>query len=137
MGQQKLPADIVPEAAPHLATAPASGKVRPLTLADIDRRTRAYQAAERLLGELVADLGGDANVTAGERELAQRAAVLGAMIEDIEARWLRGEPVPLGDYLAAINCSRRLLCSIGLERRARQVGTVDPLAYAASKARAA
>ena len=115
--------------------APA-GKLRPLTLADIDRRTRAYQAAERLLAELIADLGGEGRASAGEREIAQRAAVLGAMIEDIEARYLRGEAIGLGDYLAATNAQRRLLATLGLERRARNV-TPDPLAYAAERARAA
>jgi glutathione S-transferase len=92
-----------------------------LTLADIDRRTRAFQAAERLLGELIVDLGGEARASAGEREIAQRAAVLGSLIEDIEARWLRGETIALGDYLAATNAQRRLLATLGLERRARDV----------------
>ena len=101
--------------------APARGKLRPLTLADIDRRTRAFQAAERLLGELIVDLGGEARASAGEREIAQRAAVLGSLIEDIEARWLRGETIALGDYLAATNAQRRLLATLGLERRARDV----------------
>ncbi|MEO5772564.1 MAG: hypothetical protein ABIQ32_00415 [Sphingomicrobium sp.] len=95
--------------------------MRPLTLADIDRRTRAYQAAERLLGELINDLGGERHASAAQRELAQRAAVMGALIEDCEARWLRGEPITLGDYLAAVNAQRRVLTTIGLDRRARDV----------------
>ena len=101
-----------------LATA-KTRPLKPLTLADIDRRTRAYQSADRLLCGLLSDLGGEANASVGQRELAQRAAVLGAMIEDTEARWLRGESITLADYLAAVNAHRRVLATIGLERRAR------------------
>ena len=57
----------------------------------------------------------------GARQLVQRAAVLGAFIESCEAKWLGGEAVPLADYLAAINSQRRVLATIGLERRARDV----------------
>jgi hypothetical protein len=51
----------------------------------------------------------------------QRAAVLGAFIEDCEARWIGGEPFEVGDYLPAINAQRRILETLGLERRARDV----------------
>jgi hypothetical protein len=47
--------------------------------------------------------------------------VLGAFIESCEAKWLGGEAVALADYLAAINSQRRVLATIGLERRARDV----------------
>ncbi len=105
-----------PEPAPK-----GSGKARLLTLADLDRRTRAYQATERLLGELLADMGGAEFVSAGRRKTAQRAAVHGAMIDDMEARWMLGEPVDVTEYLAASNAQRRLLTTLGLERRARDV----------------
>jgi hypothetical protein len=47
--------------------------------------------------------------------------VLGAYIESCEVKWLGGEAVDLADYLAAINSQRRVLATIGLERRARDV----------------
>jgi len=34
---------------------------------------------------------------------------------------LVGEPIELGDYLTAVNCQRRVLQTLGLERRARDV----------------
>ena len=69
----------------------------------------------------LADLGGADRLSEGSRQLVQRAAVLGAYIENCEARWLGGEVVDLSDYLAAINAQRRVLATIGLDRRARNV----------------
>lgn len=114
-------------------SAPDRGKVRPLSLCDLDRRTVAYRNAERLMANLLADLGGEDHASAGQRELARRAAVMGAMIEDNEARYLRGEQIDLASYLAAVNAHRRVLATIGLERIARNV-TPDPLAYARQRA---
>lgn len=110
-----------------------SGKVRPLSLADIDRRTAAFRNSQALLADILADLGGEANTSAGQRELAQRAAVLAAMIGDAEARWLRGDTIDLGGYLAAVNSHRRVLSTLGLERRVRNV-TPSPLEYARQRA---
>ena len=109
-------------------------KVRPISLFDIDRRTRAFQAADRLRSALISDLGGEARVSTGERELAQRAAVLGAMTEHIEAQWLRGDAIDLADYLAAVNAHRRVLVTLGLERRARDVTPPSLREYLAGKA---
>ena len=56
-----------------------------------------------------------------QQELAQRGAILGAMIDDQEARWLRGDGVELAEYCTLVNAQRRMLADIGLERRARDV----------------
>jgi hypothetical protein len=57
-------------------------------LADLDLRSKAGQYALRLRNALVSDLAGDP--TAAQRELCQRAAVLGAMIEHDEVEWMNG-----------------------------------------------
>jgi len=120
-----------------LPDAPSSGKLRPLSLGDIDRRTRAARQAEQLLADLINDLGGPRAVTAGQRELAQRAAVMTALIEDMEARMLRGDPVDMNGYLAAVNAMRRVVATLGcLERRPRVISRDDPLEYAAQRASA-
>jgi hypothetical protein len=59
--------------------------------------------------------------------LVQRAAVLNTFIESCEVRWLAGESIELGDYLAAINCQRRCLESIGLDRLPRDVTSFGDL----------
>lgn len=99
----------------------ARSKLRLLTLGHLDGRTAAAKRARELIEAIEADLGGGDRLSEGQRQLVQRAAVLGTFIESCEARWLGGEPVDLGEYLAAINSQRRVLATIGLERRARNV----------------
>ena len=60
-------------------------------------------------------------MSAGERELVKRAALCGAIVADFEARWVAGQPVELNEYLAAVNVQRRVLATLGLQRRSRDV----------------
>ena len=64
-------------------------------------------------------MGGEESTSCAQRELAQRASILGAMIEDAEATWLRGETV-LAEFCTFLNAQRRVLADIGLERRSRE-----------------
>jgi hypothetical protein len=98
-------------------------KVRLKSLDDLDGRMTSAKRARQLVSALESDLGGSANVSTAERQLIRHAALLGAYIEDAEVRWLRHEPVDLNDFLAAINSQRRLLATIGLERKPRDVIT--------------
>lgn len=97
------------------------GKMRLVTLDALDGRTRASRRARELIEAIEQDLGGADRLSEGSRQLVQRAAVLGTFIENCEAQWLAGETVELSDYLAAINSQRRVLATIGLERRARDI----------------
>jgi hypothetical protein len=119
----KSPADSpdLPGRSPADQAPKGCGKLRLLTLGNLDRRTLAAKRAKQLIDAIEADLGGGDRLTEGERQLVQRAAVLGAYIESCEVKWLGGEAVELADYLAAINAQRRVLMAIGLERRARNV----------------
>src|SRR3954465_11518805 len=91
-------------------------KLRLLTL---DHRTSAARHARELVSSIISDLGGE--VTAAQQQLVQRAAILGAFCQDVEARWVAGEPLPVQEYLAGINTQRRCLVALGLERRAKDV----------------
>ena len=104
------------EAAPK-----GGGKVRLLTLKDLDRRTKAFRATVELRRRLLGDLGGEDMASVGQQELVERAAVMGSMIRHTEAKWLDGEDMDLAGYLTAVNAYRRVLETIGLERRARDV----------------
>ena len=65
-------------------------------------------------------------MTTGERQLVTRAAMTGAIVADFEARWVAGEHVQLADYLSAVNVQRRVLVTLGLQRRAKDTGpTLD------------
>lgn len=103
------------------AQASPAGKQRLLTLDHLDGRTLAARRARELIESIETDLGGGDRITEGQRQLIQRAAVLGTCIESCEARWLAGEPVEMAEYLAAVNAQRRVLVTLGLERRARDV----------------
>jgi hypothetical protein len=129
----KLPGDAVEmEGRSAAGPAPKAGKLRLLTLGHLDGRTAAARRARELIEAIETDLGGGDRLSEGERQLVQRAAVLGAYIESCEVKWLGGAAVELQDYLAAINAQRRVLATIGLERRARNV-TPDLHDYLAAK----
>ena len=95
------------------------GKARLLTLDSLDLRTAAYADATKLIDTLSRDLGDD--LSEGERQLVTRAALVGAIVADFEARWVSGQQIPLGDYLSAVNVQRRVLATLGLQRRAKNV----------------
>jgi len=113
--------------------APGAGKVRLMTLGDLDGRTLAAKAAKALVADLENDLGGTDRLSAGERALVVRAAVSTAMIEHIEATWLSGGELDVAAYTALVNVQRRLLTTVGLQRRPRDV-TPDLADYVAAKA---
>ena len=102
---------------------PANGeKVRLLTLDHIDGRCLAVKHVRRFESQVEIDLGG--NLSQSQKALARRASILACVLNDADARWASGEPLALADYLAASNCLRRLLLSLGqadLERRPRPV----------------
>ena len=75
-----------PDAAPK-----GGGKTRLLSLADIDRRTVAYRKTNDLINSIEGDLGGADRLSTAERQIIQRAALTGALLEDLEAKWLAGE----------------------------------------------
>jgi hypothetical protein len=111
----------------------AGGKMRLKTLDHIDGRTLAARRAHELIAGISRDLGGDddaSQLTEGERQLIQRAAILGAMIESNEADWLGGDAVDLSNYFMALNVQRRILVTLGLERRSKDVTppTMDEIA---------
>ncbi|TIT36184.1 MAG: hypothetical protein E5W65_10495 [Mesorhizobium sp.] len=96
-------------------------KARLRTLDDLDRRTKAAQATFELRNSIANDLGGVDHLSAMQRELVDGAALLGAMIKDLGANYLSGDPVDLSEFMALTNAQRRLLADIGLERKARDI----------------
>jgi hypothetical protein len=72
----------------------------------------------------VADLGGNDSVSAAERSIVRRAATLTVELERMEGAFaLAGEAAPdaLDLYQRTAGNLRRLLESVGLQRRARDV----------------
>lgn len=96
-----------------------------LSLDKLDARYKATKAVFELERQMSDDLGGESELSAAQRALCRRAAVLAAVIENEEARWCSGEAIDLPQVLAAVNCLRRVLETLGIKRQARRVSSLD------------
>jgi hypothetical protein len=99
------------------------GKVRLQSLDDLDGRTLAAKKASALVAALESDAGGSDNISTGQRQLIRHAALLGAYLEDQEVKWLQREDIDLTALVSVINAQRRLLATLGLERKPREVNS--------------
>jgi hypothetical protein len=102
-------------------------KARLLTLDAIDGRTSAARAARDMMADIESDLGGRDQLSTAELQLIQRAAITGAIIEDMEAAWLAGGQIDVQTYLALGNAQRRHLETIGLKRAPRDITTLGEI----------
>ena len=101
------------------------GKVRLLTFQDLDNRTLAARRVRETEQAIAEDLGGPARLSEGQRQLARRVAILGSILESVEVLWATGQEFDLGQYLATVNCHRRVLRTLGLERRTRPADLIE------------
>lgn len=105
-------------------------------LPGIDGRSAWVRRCKELIADHVNDLGGIDIVSAAERSLIRRAAVLAVELERYERKFaLAGEASPedLDIYARVAGNLRRLLESVGLQRRPREV-TPTLLEYLNSEA---
>ena len=93
------------------------------TLDQLDLRCVAAKRVNQLISIWEHELGGAAAMTESLRQLVQRAALLSVFIKSNEAEWLAGGTLAEGTYFAAINSQRRILDTIGIDRRATTDGT--------------
>jgi hypothetical protein len=102
---------------------PVAAKSAPalLTLDELDRRERPYRRYASILTAIESDLGGSGHISEAQRQIASRAAFLAMQLEGFEAKALSGGKVNLSLFGQLADRMRRLLESIGLERRAREV----------------
>ena len=74
-------------------------------------------------------MGGRETISTARRALIENAAVLGAVVQDMGAKWLGGEQIDLNLYSTLSNTRRRLLESIGLDFRAKDITpTIEQIA---------
>ena len=95
-------------------------------LADIDHRSAWMRRLRDLIQLHMSDLGGDDNVSEAERSLVRRASMLELQCELLEQRFAQAEggaatSAQLADYQRAAGTLRRLLTSLGLQRRQKDV----------------
>lgn len=100
-----------------------AGKVRLLSLKDMDARTAAYHRFKELLNDYTSDVGGDPSTA--QSAIIQRAVSLQVWCEDQEASYAATGDLDVSTFTTATNTLRRLLTDIGLDRRARDVTPGD------------
>jgi hypothetical protein len=129
MALAEMPTDTTAVQNGNAADTQPKGKARLLSLEDLDRRTGAYRKTAELIDRVEADLGGADRLSTAEQQIIRHAALTGAMLEDLGARWLSGEQIDPALYVQLSNSERRLYETVGLRRVAGDV-MPDPLAYA-------
>lgn len=103
-----------------------------------DGRSVEFRRYREILVQLEADMGGDPSEA--QSQIARRAAMLAIWCEQQDAAAAQGTAIDIGKYTTASNTLRRLLETLGIERRARNITpTIAEYAArrAAEKARAA
>jgi hypothetical protein len=102
-------------------------------LQGVDRRTFGGRRFKELVADLVHHLNDDP--TPPQMALIRRAAALSVWCEAQEAAQASGGELDIASYTTAANSLRRLLCDLGIERRARDVtpSLVDYLARRAEQ----
>jgi hypothetical protein len=95
-------------------------------LNNADGRSTWVRRAKDVLRALIIDLGGDDMASTAEAALARRCAVLVAQAEMLEQQFAAAEGkadiADLDAYLKTANTLRRLLQTLGLQRRAKDIG---------------
>jgi len=92
-------------------------------LIGVDGRTPWARRARTIMAAFVSDLGGASAVSAAERALCRRAAVLVVQLEQIEARMAEGTATHVDTdlYGRGTGHLRRVLVDLGLKRVPRDV----------------
>lgn len=90
----------------------------------VDARTLVAKRFSELVQSHTADLGGDDACSEGQKAILRRACILIVALEQMESAFANNGSmsVPaLAEYQRTSNTLRRLLTSIGLDRRAKDV----------------
>lgn len=104
------------------------------TIGSLDRRTRAAQIVIELRDQIFSDLGGSDHVSAAQRQIVDRAAMLSAVLEAAEVSFLKGEDFDVGSYATLAAVQARLLTALGLKRMIKDVSPGGLPALLARKA---
>jgi hypothetical protein len=124
---QEMQPDVAETNAGNMPDAAKSGgKVRLLSLEDVDGRTVAYRRCADLISHIERDLGGSRQLSTAEKQLVRHAALTATMLEHLGSQWLGGQPIDPTAFSTLVNAARRGFEAIGLKRVPREVvPTVD------------
>jgi hypothetical protein len=94
-----------------------------LVRAELDGRTGAARAFDRLVDQIVVDLGGREACSSLELNLIDAYVGVAIQIENLNCRQLLGQEIDLGIYCQCASTMTRIASRLGLRRRPRDVST--------------
>jgi hypothetical protein len=104
-------------------------KARLKSLTQLDQRTNVARGARDLVSSIESDLGGPENISTAKRQIIESAALASAMVADLGSRWLAGESIDQVLFMTLCNGQLRLLTSIGIEFKAKDITpSIDQIA---------
>lgn len=106
-----------------LATIPT--EYEPNFVERLDGRTKLAQVIPQRINAIESDLGGADSLSYARRSLVRRVVWLEAVVETYEQNLSRDVTIDLGAYTQAINSLLGLFRLLGLERKARNVRSLQ------------
>ena len=94
-------------------------------MSNLDRRTKAAQIAVSTKAAIIADVGGEANLSTLELLQAENAAMAAAVLRDMQIKWISGEEVSVSDMVSIENTFNRTAAALGTKRRPKDVQTIE------------
>ena len=80
--------------------------------------------------DIEADLGGRDRLSTIERALVEAFAGAAITLQNLNTRLALGQEIDLSQHAQACSAMVRVASRLGLQRRAKDVGLLDPLEYA-------
>ena len=100
----------------HKATRPQL-----LTRAQLDGRTSAAKAFDKLVSDIEADLGGRDQLSTIQLALIEAFAGAAVTLQHLNTRLALGQEIDLGQYAQTVSAMVRVASRLGLQRRARDL----------------
>ena len=94
-----------------------------LSLDALDRRTRPFKRYETIRGAVLADMGGEENVSEVQKQLVSKFATIALQLEIMEAAAIDGNEIDVDLFGRAAGHLRRIAEALGMQRVARDVTT--------------
>jgi hypothetical protein len=101
-----------------------------LTRDQLDGRTGAAKFFDRMCVDIEADLGGHDQLSTIERALVEAFAGAAITLQNLNTRLALGQEIDLSQHAQAVSAMVRVASRLGLQRRTKDIGLLDPLEYA-------
>ena len=92
-----------------------------LWLDNKDKRGPVARRFRDLVLAVTSDLGGEAELSEGQRQIIRRIASLSVWCESEEAKMAAGMKIDINEFQRTANSLRRLVESLGIERKAKTI----------------